>query len=31
MAATVAQFITYFNATMTKPFRWAYAGKPLAG
>jgi hypothetical protein len=25
------QFIAYFNATMAKPFRWTYAGKPLAG
>jgi hypothetical protein len=25
------QFITYFNATMTRPFRWTYAGRPLAG
>src|ERR1700739_2935836 len=27
----IEQFITYFNATMAKPFRWTYAGKPLAG
>jgi hypothetical protein len=26
----VEQFITYFNATMARPFRWTYAGKPLA-
>jgi transposase len=25
----IEQFITYFNATMAKPFRWTYAGKPL--
>jgi hypothetical protein len=23
----IEQFITYFNATMAKPFRWTYAGK----
>jgi len=23
-------FIAYFNATMAKPFRWTYQGKPLA-
>jgi len=22
-------FIDYFNATMAKPFKWTYAGKPL--
>jgi hypothetical protein len=22
-------FIEYFNATMAKPFKWTYAGKPL--
>jgi transposase len=27
----IEQFIAYFNATMAKPFRWTYAGKPLAG
>jgi transposase len=27
----IEQFIAYFNATMVKPFRWTYAGKPLAG
>jgi transposase len=27
----IEQFITYFNATMARPFRWTYAGKPLAG
>jgi hypothetical protein len=26
----IEQFICYFNATMAKPFRWTYAGKPLA-
>jgi hypothetical protein len=25
---TLEQFIAYFNATMAKPFRWTYAGKP---
>ena len=23
-------FIGYFNQTMAKPFKWTYAGKPLA-
>ena len=27
----IEQFIDYFNRTMAKPFRWTYAGKPLAG
>jgi len=27
----IEQFIAYFNATMAMPFRWTYAGKPLAG
>jgi hypothetical protein len=27
----IEQFIAYFNVTMAKPFRWTYAGKPLAG
>ncbi len=22
-------FIDYFNATMAKPFKWTYAGRPL--
>jgi hypothetical protein len=26
----IEQFIDYFNRTMAKPFRWTYAGKPLA-
>jgi hypothetical protein len=26
----IEQFINYFNATMARPFRWTYAGKPLA-
>lgn len=26
----VLAFIDYFNATMAKPFRWTYQGKPLA-
>lgn len=26
---TVMAFITYSNATMAKPFKWTYAGKPL--
>jgi transposase len=27
----IERFITYFNATMARPFRWTYAGRPLAG
>ena len=27
----IEQFIAYFNATMARPFRWTYTGKPLAG
>jgi len=30
LKASIEQFITYFNATMAKPFRWTYTGKPLA-
>jgi putative transposase len=26
----VLAFVAYFNATMAKPFRWTYKGKPLA-
>jgi transposase len=31
LRAKIEQFITYFNATMAKPFRWTMAGKPLTG
>jgi transposase len=31
LRAKIEQFITYFNQTMARPFRWTYAGKPLAG
>jgi transposase len=31
LRAKIEQFIDYFNETMAKPFRWTYAGKPLAG
>jgi len=31
LRAKIERFITYFNTTMAKPFRWTYAGKPLAG
>jgi transposase len=31
LRANIEQFIDYFNETMAKPFRWTYAGKPLAG
>jgi hypothetical protein len=30
LKAAIEQFIAYFNATMAKPFRWTYTGKPLA-
>ena len=26
----VLAFITYFNATLAKPFKWTYKGRPLA-
>ncbi len=25
----ILDFIDYFNATMAKPFKWTYAGRPL--
>ncbi len=25
----ILAFIKYFNSTMAKPFKWAYAGRPL--
>ena len=25
----ILDFIDYFNITMAKPFKWAYAGRPL--
>ncbi len=25
----ILDFITYYNATMAKPFRWTYTGRPL--
>jgi hypothetical protein len=28
--AKILRFIAYFNETLAKPFRWTYAGKPLA-
>jgi DDE superfamily endonuclease len=31
LKTSIEQFIAYFNATMAKPFRWTYAGKPLVG
>lgn len=30
LRAKVLAFIDYFNATMAKPFKWTYQGKPLA-
>jgi hypothetical protein len=30
LRATLLAFIAYFNATMAKPFKWTYQGKPLA-
>jgi hypothetical protein len=29
LRAKLLAFIAYFNATMAKPFRWTYQGKPL--
>lgn len=30
LAAKIERFMDYFNATMARPYRWTYAGKPLA-
>jgi putative transposase len=30
LRAQVLAFIAYFNATMAKPFKWTYQGRPLA-
>jgi hypothetical protein len=30
LAARVLAFVTYYNRTMAKPFRWTYQGKALA-
>lgn len=30
LADKIHKFITFFNDTMAKPFRWTYTGKPLA-
>ena len=30
LKAKVLAFVTYFNRTMAKPFRWTYQGKALA-
>ena len=30
LATKVLDFITYYNRTMTKPFKWTYKGKPLS-
>ena len=30
LKAKIESFIDYFNRTLAKPFRWTYAGKPLA-
>jgi hypothetical protein len=29
LAATVSDFIAYYNGTMAKPFKWIYQGKAL--
>jgi transposase len=29
LVATVNDFLTYYNRTMAKPFKWTYQGKPL--
>jgi len=26
----ILAFVEYFNRTMAKPFKWTYAGRPLA-
>lgn len=31
LQAKVMAFITYYNETMAKPFKWTYEGKPLEG
>ena len=31
LRAKLLAFIAYFNATMAKPFRWTYQGKPVMG
>ncbi len=30
LKARIEAFITYFNQTLAKPFRWTYSGRPLA-
>ncbi len=30
LAAKIERFMDYFNATMARPYRWTYEGKPLA-
>jgi len=30
LAAKIMQFIEYYDATMARPYRWTYLGKPLA-
>jgi transposase len=30
LKSRIFEFIDYFNRTMAKPFKWTYAGKPLA-
>jgi len=30
LKAQVLAFITYYNRTMAKPFKWTYRGKPCA-
>ena len=29
LRARILAFIVYFNATMAKPFKWTYKGRPL--
>ena len=29
LTTKVLAFIAYYNATMAKPFKWTYQGKPL--
>jgi hypothetical protein len=30
LQSKLMHFIDFFNKTMAKPFRWTFAGKPLA-
>jgi len=30
LSQRILAFVEYFNRTMAKPFKWTYAGRPLA-